>query len=406
MPSAPDALAPIDEVLADVQAGKMVIMVDNPDRENEGDLVVATEKITASQIAFMAREARGLICVTLSRELSARLRIPYQVLQNASRFRTPFGISVDHRETQAIGVTAQSRAFTMQRMIAADAMADEFVSPGSVFPLIVHEKGVLGRRGQTEGSYDLVRMAGLSPSGVICEILGEDGEVLRGEALRDFATRFDLKITSVEEVLRYRILREGGVRMAAQSQLSTDVGEWTTYVFEDDVLDKEHLALVCGDIRTGAVLARVHSECLTGDVFESRRCDCGPQLHLAMKLIQEEGAGIILYLRQEGRGIGLANKLKAYLLQDEGHDTVEANIRLGFPPDVRDFVVAANILRELGVHNIRLLTNNPQKVGTLRESGINVVERIPLLVPVDEESRSYLETKRVKMGHLLGECDS
>jgi 3,4-dihydroxy 2-butanone 4-phosphate synthase / GTP cyclohydrolase II len=395
---------PFPDVLDAVRNGEMIIMVDDSERENEGDLVIPTEVLCAAHVAFMMQEARGLICVSIGQELADSLRIPLQVINNLSPFNTPFTVSVDHRDVVGKGVLAESRALTMRRLIAEGAEPQEFVTPGYVFPLRAHPQGVLGRRGQTEGSYDLARAAGFRESGVICEILNPDGTMMRGPALRAFADRHRLKITSVEDVLRFRIRNETLVRSSAHANLSTDYGIFSTYVFEDDVDQKEHLALLYGDLsrcsESGPVV-RMHSECLTGDVFGSRRCDCGPQLEAAIGRIIDEGAGIILYLRQEGRGIGLANKLRAYGLQDEGHDTVDANVKLGFPPDARDFAVAANILHALGIKKVRLLTNNPRKAETLERYGIPVTERVPLVIEPDEYSRGYLEAKRKKLGHLL-----
>lgn len=396
---------PFDEVLEDVRRGKMIIMVDDEDRENEGDIVIPTENLTEDHVAFMMREARGLICVSISRQQAEKLDLPLQVLKNLSPFNTPFTVSVDHRDVVGQGVSAKSRLYTMKRLIADSAEADEFVSPGYVFPLVANPAGVLRRRGQTEGSYDLARIAGFKESGVICEILGPDGTMLRGNDLKRYAERHGLKITSVEEVLKYRVRHETVVRETAHASLSTDFGVFDTHVFENDVDQKEHMALVYGDLsrvdKAKGPLVRLHSECLTGDVFTSRRCDCGPQLDAAMHRITEEGAGVLLYLRQEGRGIGLANKILAYGLQDQGHDTVEANVQLGFPADMRDFAVAAKMLASLNIEGVRLLTNNPRKGQALEQYGIKVLERVPLVIEADEYSEAYLKTKREKLGHLF-----
>lgn len=396
-------LAPMDEILADLRAGKMIILVDDDRRENEGDLVMATECVTPEAVAFMAQYARGLICVSLPVATAERLNLPLQVLSNASPFNTPFTVSVSHRATAASGVTAQARALTMRGLIDRGAKAEDFVSPGHVFPLIAHPSGVIGRQGQTEGSHDIARMAGFMPSGVICEILNEDGTVARAPDLARFAALHDLKITSVAEVLRYRVMHEVLIREVARSRLSTEFGAFDTIVFEDEVDGKEHLALVSGDPRNLAkagVPVRIHSECLTGDVLSSRRCDCGKQLAGAMERIAADG-GILLYLQQEGRGIGLGNKIRAYALQDQGHDTVEANLQLGFPADMRDFAIAAKMLQQLGVTRVRLLTNNPQKLETLTNYGIEVLERIPLITAADDESKRYISAKREKLGHLF-----
>ncbi len=395
--------APFDQVIASFRAGKMVVLVDDARRENEGDLVIATEKLTTEAVSFMMREARGLICVSISRERAQKLNLPLQVLSNNSPFNTPFTVSVDHRSVGNDGVTASSRVKTMRALVDPDARPEDFVSPGHVFPLIANPLGVIGRQGQTEGSFDLARFAGFSPSGVICEILGSDGNVVRGKALQEFADSHDILISSVEEIIRHRVREEILLREVARSPLHTDYGTFLTCVFQDDVDGKEHLALVkepLVDSKEGAALVRIHSECLTGDVFGSRRCDCGAQLAFSLAKIAEQG-GVLLYLQQEGRGIGLGNKLQAYALQDQGHDTVEANIKLGFPADMRDYAVAARMLHSLGVRRVRLLTNNPDKVAHLAKFAIEVSERIPVIVQPDEFSVGYLRTKKEKMGHLL-----
>lgn len=394
-------LSPFADVLRDYGSGKMVIIVDHVDRENEGDLCVATEHVTQETLQFMADHGRGLICVSVDTAVAQKLNLPFQVQNNNSPFNTPFTVTVDHKSVTHRGVLPQSRALTMRALLEENAEPEDFVSPGHVFPLIAHPAGVIGRQGQTEGSYDLARLAGCKPSGVICEILHPDGTMLRGEALFEFAKKHNLTVTSVSEIIRHRVRDEVLVREVAQSSLETDFGRFRTYVFQDDVDSKEHLALVYGDIKKRIPLVRVHSECLTGDVFGSLRCDCGEQLEYAAKTIVKEGSGIILYLRQEGRGIGLTNKLKAYALQDSGLDTVEANESLGFAADERDFKVAGSILDALGVSKIRILTNNPDKVETLKQSGIEVVERVPLVVPATEHSKAYLETKRSKLGHIF-----
>lgn len=398
-------LSPFDEVLDDFRQGRMVILADDAHRENEGDLTIATECVTPEVLNFMTTQARGLICVSMSSEIAQRLDLPLQVLNNNSAFNTPFTISIDHRSAVGSGVTTSARCHTMKRLIASDATPEEFVSPGHVFPLIAHAGGVTGRQGQTEGSYDLARIAGFQHSGVICEILNPDGTMARGRQLNEFAQTHRLKVSTVAEIIRYRVQKEVLVRKVAERTLDTAHGRFLTSVFEDDVEGKEHLVLQYGEITPErlekGVLVRIHSECLTGDVFGSRRCDCGPQLSQSLDAIVHEGAGMVLYLRQEGRGIGLLNKLRAYELQDLGHDTVDANIKLGFAPDHRDFAVAANILTSFSVNRVRLLTNNPQKLETLKRLGITVVDRIPVVVAPDELSNAYLATKREKMGHLL-----
>jgi 3,4-dihydroxy 2-butanone 4-phosphate synthase/GTP cyclohydrolase II len=396
---------PIEAVIAQFRVGAIVIIIDDADRENEGDLVIATESVTAESLAFMMNEGRGLICVSVSVEVAERLNLPLQVLNNNSPFQTPFAISIDHREVAARGVSAESRAITMRRLIDANAVAEDFVSPGHVFPLIANEAGVMGRQGQTEGAYDLARLAGLAPSGIVCEILSPDGTMTRGAELVAYARKHNLLITSVAEIRRYRALHEIAVRRISSRTVQTDFGDFFAVVYSDDVGGKEHLALVRGDLSgmpaSYAPLVRLHSECLTGDVFGSRRCDCGAQLSGAMALVVKEGVGVILYLRQEGRGIGLENKVRAYELQDQGLDTVEANQRLGFQPDERDFAVGAHMLRDLGVEHIRLITNNPRKEKTLQQLGLEVVERVPMIVANDPLSEGYLRTKRDKLGHIL-----
>ena len=382
----------------------MVIIVDDANRENEGDLAVAASAVNAEAVNFMSRAGRGLLCISISSDRAQKLDLPLQTADNNSLFGTPFTVSVDHREYAAQGAGAGARAYTMSRLAAADSRADEFVSPGHVFPLIAHPAGVLGRQGQTEGSHDLARIAGLEPAGVICEVLNADGSMARGAELEAFARKHALKITSVADILRYRINQEVLIRQVASSRMKNDYGVFEVFVFEDDVDGKEHLALVYGGVEklAGQIpLVRIHSECLTGDVFGSRRCDCGLQLADAMKAIVAHGCGMVIYLRQEGRGIGLGNKLRAYELQDKGADTVEANIRLGFEVDQREYFVAARVLECFGVSRIKLLTNNPHKLQSLRDFGFEIVERIALATAPDDYSRAYLETKRDKMGHWL-----
>lgn len=396
---------PLQHLLADFKAGKPVIMVDDSDREDEGDIVIAAESIKAEHIAFMQKEARGLICVSLSSHRASELGLSLQVDQNNSPYQTAFTVSVDCLDSAAVGVEASARAQTILNLQDSTKGQADFVSPGHVFPLIADSRGVLGRRGQTEGSYDLARLAGCSPAAVICEILNPDGTMARGKELLAFAHKHNLPITSVEEVVRYRINKEILVRAIGSKPMMIAGNSWQVHLFEDDVDGKEHLALVYGDIATtkkAAVLTRIHSECLTGDVFASRRCDCGDQLSSSMKKIIAEGSGILLYLRQEGRGIGLANKLKAYALQDKGRDTVEANVELGFAPDERDFRVAAKILHHLDVNAVRLLTNNPRKLTTLEEAGIAIEKREALYPSADPYCSFYIETKKKKMGHIEG----
>jgi 3,4-dihydroxy 2-butanone 4-phosphate synthase/GTP cyclohydrolase II len=399
-------LSNIDEVIKDFADGKMIIIVDDKKRENEGDLVVATEKVTSEIISFMMHHARGMICVSISDELAGRLKLPLQVLNNNSPFNTPFTVSVDHKSVAGKGMTASARIRTLKALMDDDTEPEDMLTPGHVFPLIANPSGVIARQGQTEGSYDLARLAGLKASGVICEILNENGTMARGPDLNNFSALHKIKICSVEQIIKFRVAKEVLVKKVANSLLHTDYGDFSTSVFEDELEGKEHLALVHGDIyaeqKAGRpVLTRIHSECLTGDIFGSRRCDCGSQLAFAMNEIVKCGSGVVLYLRQEGRGIGLLNKLKAYELQDRGHDTVEANIKLGFEPDQREYAVAANILNTLGVKRMKLMTNNPRKIQTLEAFGLIVEGRIPVVGASDPYSKDYLETKRTKLGHLL-----
>jgi 3,4-dihydroxy 2-butanone 4-phosphate synthase/GTP cyclohydrolase II len=409
MPAAREGFElPLDEfsdVLADIAAGKSVIVVDSAERENEGDLIVATELVTPEAVAFMMREARGLICVSIPSEVAERLNLPLQVINNNSPYQTPFAVTVDHKEVASSGVTAHGRAHTMRKLIEPTAQASDFVCPGHVFPLIANGAGVMGRPGHTEAAFDLARLAGLSPSGILCEVLNPDGTMARGKDLASFAKKHSIRVTSIQAIREYRSFHEIAVRRLGESDVVTDYGTFHAIIFADDASGREHVAMVRGDLAkmptSYAPLVRLHSECLTGDVFGSRRCDCGPQLDGAMRLTVEEGAGIILYLRQEGRGIGLENKVKAYALQDQGLDTVEANVHLGFDPDERDFAVGAHMLLAMGIRSIRLITNNPAKGAALSRCGIAVVERIPMVTTPDAYNEGYLRTKREKLGHLL-----
>lgn len=394
-----------DHVLARFRAGEAVVLLDDTDRENEGDVVIAAEAVTPAVMKFLMNEARGLICVSLSEELAAKLALPFQVDTNNSPFHTPFAVSIDARSVIPCGVTASGRAKTISTLLKPDAVPGDFVSPGHVFPLIANNAGVLGRQGHTEGVFDLARVAGFSPMGILCEVLNQDGTMARGERLVEFARRHSLAITTIKEIQRYRSRHEISVRLISAVPASTDYGDCTAYLFADDAGHKEHVALVKGDLAgvpaSYSPLARLHSECVTGDVFGSRRCDCGPQLHEAMSLIQREGVGVLLYLRQEGRGIGLGNKLKAYALQDLGKDTVEANLALGFQADERDFAVGAHMLRALGLTKVRLITNNPRKMDAMERCGVAIVERVPIVVNHDPLSAKYLATKREKLGHMI-----
>jgi 3,4-dihydroxy 2-butanone 4-phosphate synthase / GTP cyclohydrolase II len=398
------AVSPIEEVIKDIKAGKMVILVDDEDRENEGDLCMAAEAVTTEAINFMARHGRGLICLTLSPDLVDKLQLPMMVSDNQSPYGTGFTISIEARTGVSTGISAADRARTIQAAVAPDAKPYDIISPGHIFPLRARAGGVLVRLGQTEGSVDLARLAGCRTAGVICEIMNEDGTMSRMPDLEKFAAEHDLKIATIADLVAYRLRKDILVHRAVEARVPTEhAGEFKAVVYTNDVDNLEHVALVKGKIDPEKkVLVRVHSECLTGDVFGSARCDCGPQLHAAMRMIDQEGSGILLYMRQEGRGIGLVNKLKAYNLQDnDGMDTVEANIHLGFKADLRDYGIGAQILRDLGVRKMSLLTNNPKKIIGLEGYGLEVVDRFPIEMEVSEENKSYLQCKRDRMGHLI-----
>jgi 3,4-dihydroxy 2-butanone 4-phosphate synthase/GTP cyclohydrolase II len=393
----------IEEALKDIQEGKMVILVDDEDRENEGDLTMAAEKVTPESINFMAKYGRGLICLTLTETRLNELRLPMMVSDNTSRFQTAFTISIDARKGVTTGISAADRATTILTAIDDKATTEDLVSPGHIFPLRARDGGVLVRTGQTEGSVDLARLAGLKPYGVICEIMNEDGTMSRMPDLQTFAKKHDLKIVTIADLIKYRLHKESLVRRIAEAKIPTKYGGlFTAIAYENDVDPFHHLALVKGDIQPDdEVLVRVHSQCLTGDVFGSRRCDCEEQLHKAMAMVEKEGKGVIVYMRQEGRGIGLVNKLRAYCLQDLGKDTVEANEALGFQADMRDYGIGAQILADLGLHKIRLMTNNPRKIKGLEGYGIKVIKRVPIESKPSQENIEYLKTKAKKMGHIL-----
>ena len=403
------AVSPIEDVIEDIKAGKMVILVDDEDRENEGDLCMAAEAVTPEAINFMATHGRGLICLTMSPDIIEQLGLPMMVQDNQSPYGTGFTISIEARTGVTTGISAADRARTIEAAVDPEATPRDIISPGHVFPLRARKGGVLVRTGQTEGSVDLARLAGMRTSGVICEIMKDDGTMARMPDLEKFAKEHDLKIATVADLVAFRLRKDILVHRAVEARLPTShAGEFRVIAYTNDVDAHEHVALVLGDISPDEpILVRVHSECLTGDVFGSARCDCGAQLHAAMQMVEQEGKGVILYMRQEGRGIGLVNKLKAYKLQDEeGLDTVEANVQLGFKPDLRDYGIGAQILRDLGVRKMRLLTNNPKKIIGLEGYGLEAVARLPIEVPGEPESQQYMKCKRDKMGHVLELYDS
>ena len=395
----------VERCLVDLRRGRMLILVDDEDRENEGDLCVAAEKATPDTINFMARHARGLICLSLTEQRARELHLQMMVpeAQNSTRFGTAFTVSIEARTGVTTGISAADRARTVQVAVDPASGPGDLARPGHVFPLIAKEGGVLRRAGQTEGAMDLARMAGLRPAGVICEIMNDDGTMARMADLRRFSSEHDLPILSIADLIRFRLRTEDLVHAYAEAELPSAYGDFRSVVFKNSIDHVDHVALVRGTIEGDVpTLVRVHSECLTGDAFGSLRCDCGEQLQTAMKMIQEEGSGVILYMRQEGRGIGLANKIKAYALQDgEGLDTVQANERLGFPPDARDYGVGMQILRKLGVAKMRVITNNPLKRAGLEGYGLEIVERVPIEVRPNEKNLDYLRTKREKLGHIL-----
>ncbi|MCX5991322.1 MAG: bifunctional 3,4-dihydroxy-2-butanone-4-phosphate synthase/GTP cyclohydrolase II [Chloroflexi bacterium] len=393
-------LATIPEAIEDIKAGKILIVVDDESRENEGDLAIAAEKITPDAINFMSKEARGLICLPIMGDRLEELRIPMMVQDNTSRFSTAFTVSIEAKHGVTTGISAQDRATTIKTVINPATKSDDIARPGHVFPIKARPGGVLVRAGHTEAIVDLARLAGLYPAGVICEIMNEDGSMARLRQLEEMATKYNMKMVSVADLITYRRRHEKLVHRVAEAKLPTKYGEFTIMAYRSTIDPDEHVALVKGDVSTEEpVLVRVHSECLTGDVFGSLRCDCGQQMAMAMQAMAKEGRGVFLYMRQEGRGIGLHNKLRAYALQDQGVDTVEANELLGFAADLRDYGIGAQILTDIGLERIRLLTNNPRKVVGLEGHGLKVVETVPIVVPPNSYNASYLKTKGAKLGH-------
>ena len=400
-------LSKIEDAIEDIKSGRMIIIVDDEDRENEGDLTMAAEMITPDAINFMATFGKGLICVPMLGERLELLNLPLMVQQNTAPLSTAFTVSVDALHGTTTGISAQDRSTTIKTLIAAETSPDDLGRPGHIFPLRYVEGGVLKRTGQTEASIDMCRIAGLQEAAVICEIMADDGHMARMPDLESFAERHHLKIVSVADLIRYRRRHERLIERVAEARVPTEFGEFKAVSYSSIVDVYEHVALVKGDIDPeDAVLVRVHSECLTGDVFGSTRCDCGDQVPLALKAIEKEGKGVLLYMRQEGRGIGIHNKLKAYALQDEGYDTVDANEILGFAPDPRQYGVGAQILEDLGVKKMRLLTNNPTKRVGLESFGLEVVDRVPILAPYRKDNFDYMETKRTRMGHILEPSDA
>ncbi len=391
----------IEEAITDLQKGKVVIVVDDEDRENEGDFIGLADLVTPEMINAMAKFGRGLICVPITEEKAQQLELKLMTDQPTEGYGTAFTISIDHCSTHT-GISAFERAKTIKAMVKTEAVAQDFVRPGHIFPLIAKNGGVLQRKGHTEAAVDLARLAGYSPAGVICEIMKDDGTMARTPDLQLIAKKLDLKLITIQDLVDYREQQEPLIIRETEINLPTEYGHFRLVGYSEKVTGQEHLALIKGDLHTDEpILARIHSECLTGDILGSYRCDCGPQLHAALKQIEKEGRGILLYMRQEGRGIGLINKLKAYNLQEQGFDTVEANEKLGFAADLRDYRLSAEMLKDLGVQNVRLLTNNPQKIASLENYGIKMIERVPIQMPLKEENRHYLQTKKDKLGHLF-----
>jgi 3,4-dihydroxy 2-butanone 4-phosphate synthase / GTP cyclohydrolase II len=397
----------IEEGIEDIRTGKMIVLCDDEDRENEGDLTIAAERVTPAAINFMARYGRGLICLALTEERADALRLPLMVTNNRAPFGTAFTVSIEARKGVTDGISAADRATTILTAIDTASKPEDLVRPGHVFPLRAKKGGVLVRAGQTEGSVDLARLSGLTPAAVICEVMHEDGTMARGPQLQEFCRMHGLKITTIKDLIRYRLQTESFIKEVARTHLPTPFGVFQTIAFENGIDSQCHVALVMGEIKPDRdILVRVHSQCLTGDVFGSYRCDCGEQLQAALQLIAQEGGGVLLYLQQEGRGIGLMNKLRAYALQDQGHDTVEANAALGFKPDLRDYGIGAQILRALGIGRMRLLTNNPRKIVGLEGYGLQIIDRVPLEMPPRQDNIRYLRAKQEKLGHLMSHLTS
>lgn len=392
----------IEEAIADIKKGKMIILSDDEDRENEGDLVIAAEKVSPEAINFMAKYGRGLVCLTLTEERTEQLQLGPMTQENTSSFGTAFTISIDARKDVSTGISAKDRAITILTAIHPDTKPGDLVRPGHIFPIRAQKGGVLKRAGQTEGSVDLARLAGLYPAGVICEIMNEDGTMARLPDLVEFGKQHDLKLVTIKDLIEYRMKRESLVHRVSEARLPTEYGDFNAVAYQNEIDHEVHIALVKGEIEgSKPILVRVHSGCVTGDIFGSKRCDCGEQLHAAMSRIEKEATGVLLYLNQEGRGIGLVNKLKAYRLQDGGKDTVQANLELGFKADLRDYGIGAQILVDLGLRKIRLMTNNPRKIVGIEGYSLEVVERVPLEIAPHEKNVHYLRTKKNKLGHML-----